>query len=77
MQLKITIGRCDCGDGVLVDQDVSLNLHQNGKIVEGFDIPFHFVPRHELDEDTDVFFPGLVKVLILNVEWRFSHVPLL
>jgi hypothetical protein len=62
---------------MLVDEDVTMHFHENGEIVEGLDVPFHFFTGHELDNNLDPFLARLVEILVLDIEWRFWHGPLL
>jgi len=62
---------------MLVDEDVPMYFHENGEIVERFDVSLHLLTRHELDDHLDPFLARLVEILILDIEWRFRHNPLL
>ncbi len=65
------------GDGVLVDEDVPLDLQKDGKIVERFYITLHLVAVHELNDNFNPLFARLIQILILDVEWCLCHGPLL
>ena len=77
MKTEGAINGGDIGDGMLVDEDVPMDFQQNGEIIERLDIPFHLVAGHELHYNLDPLLARLVQILILNVERRLSHVPLL
>jgi hypothetical protein len=77
MQTEIAVRRCYAADGMLVDEYVPLDFHENREIVEGFDVPLHFLTGHELDNYLDPLLARLVQILVLDIEWRFRHNPLL
>jgi hypothetical protein len=77
MQPEIAVHRRYAADGMLIDEDIPVDFHENGKIVERFDVTFHFFAGHQLDNNLDPLFARLVQILVLNIEWRFRHGPLL
>jgi hypothetical protein len=51
MQAEGAINGSNIGDGMLVDENVPLDLQKDGEIVERLDIPLHLVAGHELYDD--------------------------
>jgi hypothetical protein len=77
MQSERTICGSYAADRVLIDKDITMHFHENGEVVEGLDVPLHLLTGHELDNDLDPFLARLIEILVLDIEWRFRHGPLL
>jgi hypothetical protein len=76
MEPERTVYRRYAADGMLVDEDIAADFHENGEVVKGFDVTLHFLAGHQLDDNLHPLFARLVKILVLDIEWRFRHGPL-
>jgi hypothetical protein len=44
METESPVGRGQRCDGMLVDENIAVDLHQHGKVVEGLDVPLKLLP---------------------------------
>src|SRR6266568_5672063 len=77
VQTERAVGRCYGRNGMFIDEDVPLHLHEHREIVKRLDETFHLVTGHEFHDDPDALFARLVQILVLDVERRLGHTPLL